>query len=302
MFERFAEKARRTVFFARYEASVFGAPCIEIEHLLLGLLREDRTLRSRLPTGAAEQIRKRIEELVPQTAQRISTSADLPLSQDSRRALVCAAEESTALQHRSIECCHLVLGILRIDTSMAAAILREFGIEYAAYRGEVAELGACPPPPPLPPPEGIVGVPLGKAAVELELLLATVNHLEEHGGTRLKRSGWTRKEAMGHLIDWAAAHQQWFARALTEPKLDAGGYPADGWLAAQQYNDVYWRDLVSLCMALNRLILHVIERVPQEKIDTPCRIGVAESIPLHELVRRYVAHYEDIVTQLLMRG
>ena len=44
MFERYTEKARRVIFFARYEASQFGSPYIETEHLLLGLLREDKAL------------------------------------------------------------------------------------------------------------------------------------------------------------------------------------------------------------------------------------------------------------------
>lgn len=44
MFERYTEKARRVVFFARYEAGQFGAPAIEAEHLLLGLMREDKAL------------------------------------------------------------------------------------------------------------------------------------------------------------------------------------------------------------------------------------------------------------------
>src|SRR5256885_4757169 len=47
MFERYTEKARRVIFFARYEASQFGAPAIEPEHLLLGLMREDKTLAGR---------------------------------------------------------------------------------------------------------------------------------------------------------------------------------------------------------------------------------------------------------------
>jgi ATP-dependent Clp protease ATP-binding subunit ClpC len=38
MFERYTEKARRTIFFARYEASQFGSPVSDSEHLLLGLL------------------------------------------------------------------------------------------------------------------------------------------------------------------------------------------------------------------------------------------------------------------------
>ena len=49
MFERFTEKARRTIFFARYEASQYGSPEIDTEHLLLGLLRENKALHRWLP-------------------------------------------------------------------------------------------------------------------------------------------------------------------------------------------------------------------------------------------------------------
>lgn len=42
MFERYTERARRTIFFGRYETSQFGCSYIETEHLLLGLFREDK--------------------------------------------------------------------------------------------------------------------------------------------------------------------------------------------------------------------------------------------------------------------
>ncbi len=51
MFERYTEKARRTIFFARYEASQFGSPYIEVEHLLLGLMRERSSDSSSLLPG-----------------------------------------------------------------------------------------------------------------------------------------------------------------------------------------------------------------------------------------------------------
>ena len=44
MFERYSERARRVIFFARYEASQFGSTTIETGHLLLGLIREDLSL------------------------------------------------------------------------------------------------------------------------------------------------------------------------------------------------------------------------------------------------------------------
>ena len=48
MFERYTERARRVLFFARYEASEFGSHSIETEHVLLGLVREGKGLTRRL--------------------------------------------------------------------------------------------------------------------------------------------------------------------------------------------------------------------------------------------------------------
>ena len=82
MFERYTEKARRVIFFARYEASQFGAPAIEPEHLLLGLMREDKTLTARFFPRAQvsiESIRKEIEGRTL-LREKISTSVELPLA------------------------------------------------------------------------------------------------------------------------------------------------------------------------------------------------------------------------------
>jgi hypothetical protein len=58
----YTEQARRTMFFGRYEARQFGSPYIESEHLLIGLLREDKALaRTFLPHGGVESIRKGVE-------------------------------------------------------------------------------------------------------------------------------------------------------------------------------------------------------------------------------------------------
>ncbi len=295
MFERYTELARRSIFFGRYEASILGASYIEAEHLLLGLIREDGTLRSRLPAGAAEKIRAQIEERAPQPRQSVATSVDMPLSQDSKRALTYAAMEAEELHHKNIDCWHLELGLLRTE-SPAAAMLRAHGIEYAGLRQTPPETLQARPPLP------VAVAPLAPVAANLKRLLDSVLHLEEQSNQRLKRAPWSRKDALGHLIDWGAAHQQWFARALAGPNLAAGGYPEDGWLAAQNYAEVAWLELVELWSSLNRLLVHVIAHIPEQKIDVPCRIGIAEPIPLQELVRRYGAHCEDIIGQLLMRG
>src|ERR1700758_1139956 len=101
MFERYTEKARRVIFFARYEAGQYGSPLIETEHLLLGLLREDRVLASRLlgSREPIEEIRSQIEGYLAGHAKTL-TSADTPLSQQSKRVLAHAVEEAEWLSHR----------------------------------------------------------------------------------------------------------------------------------------------------------------------------------------------------------
>jgi ATP-dependent Clp protease ATP-binding subunit ClpC len=139
MFERYTEKARRVIFFARYEASQFGSPRIETEHLLLGLLREDKALTHRFlrGPGPVENIRKQIEANTV-VREKVSTSMDLPVSEEAKRVLIYAAEEAERLSHKHIGTEHLLLGLLREEKSFAARILNEHGIYLSALREELA--------------------------------------------------------------------------------------------------------------------------------------------------------------------
>ncbi len=130
MFERYTEKARRVIFFARYEASQFGASQIEAEHILLGLIREDKNLTDRFlrhPDFGFVSIRKEIEDRTI-LRPRISTNIDLPLSSEAKRALTFAAEESEILGNRHIGTEHLLLGLLREENTIAAEILNSRGL------------------------------------------------------------------------------------------------------------------------------------------------------------------------------
>src|SRR6266446_2369531 len=139
MFERYTEKARRVIFFARYEASQFGSPCIETEHLLLGLLREDKALANRFLRSSAsvESIRKQIEAHTT-LREKVSTSVDLPLSHECKRVLAYGAEEAERLNHKHIGTEHLLLGLLREEKSFAADILHERGLRLSQVREEIA--------------------------------------------------------------------------------------------------------------------------------------------------------------------
>jgi ATP-dependent Clp protease ATP-binding subunit ClpA len=141
MFERYTEKARRVIFFARYEASQYGSPYIETEHLLLGLLREDRALAKRFlgEVNAEEGIRSEIERHIT-SRERISTSVEVPLTLESKKVLNLAGEEADRLGHRHVGTEHLLLGLLRLEGSLASKILKARGADVAMLREQMAKV------------------------------------------------------------------------------------------------------------------------------------------------------------------
>ena len=135
MFDRFAEKARRVIFFSRYEASQFGADRIESEHVLLGLLREDRFLfRYFMPSDwTVESVRRKIEFGAP-VREKVSTSVDMPVSAEVTNILTYATEEADSLGDAHVETKHLLLGILREEHCVAARLLHEDGVRLSTAR------------------------------------------------------------------------------------------------------------------------------------------------------------------------
>ena len=142
MFERYTERARRVLFFARYEASQLGSISIETEHLLLGLIREGKGLTSRIfarSNLSLENIRKQIEGRTV-FREKVSTSVEIPFSGESKRLLQFAAEEADRLLHNYIGTEHLLLGILREERSVAASILMEKGMRLNSVREHIVAL------------------------------------------------------------------------------------------------------------------------------------------------------------------
>ena len=142
MFERYTERARRVLFFARYEASQLGSISIETEHLLLGLIREGKGLTSRIFARShlsLENIRKEIEGRTV-FREKVSTSVEIPFSTETKRVLQFAAEEADRLLHNYVGTEHLLLGILREERCVAASILIEKGMRLNTVREDIVQL------------------------------------------------------------------------------------------------------------------------------------------------------------------
>jgi ATP-dependent Clp protease ATP-binding subunit ClpC len=94
MFTRYTEEARKVIFFARYEASLLGSPILQIEHIWLGLLRQNKKLVKRLaPQWTAEAVHARLIRH-GLNVQRVSMATAMPLSDEVNRTFQAADAEA----------------------------------------------------------------------------------------------------------------------------------------------------------------------------------------------------------------
>ncbi len=147
MFERYTEDARRALFFARFEVSELGGPAIEPEHLLLGILRADQGPTPRLFAAAGVSYSEAHAAIRAhqETHERLSTSIEMPFTDEAKRVCERAREEADSLGHPHIGNEHLLLGILHQEGSFAARLLGSHGLNLEGVRGQIRDLPAGTP-------------------------------------------------------------------------------------------------------------------------------------------------------------
>src|SRR6478672_1924065 len=183
MFERYTEGARRTIFFARYEASRLGSPEIDTEHLLLGLLREDKALiRQVLLNVDYESANQEISARMTR-GQPFPTSVDLPLSNHGKQVLKCACDEADRLNSKNIGTEHLLLGLLG-DPDFASAKSLSMVVSLDSLRNRIEALPARGPRRAVPQSRS---APAVSSSVEihgryhkLEPVAAAIQRLKQH--------------------------------------------------------------------------------------------------------------------------
>lgn len=190
MFERYTEKARRVIFFARHEASEFGSPYIEIEFLLLGLVREDKHLVSKWLGDADWTTVFRDEIAKFYSGPKTSTAIDLPLTEESKYVLAYAAEEAEHLKNQHIGTEHLFLGLLRNPKTIAAKLLLDRGINLETVRETLANEGA----------RSGFGTGSGTAGTIAHARSFQVQMIREESGKSVQLLWGARVPAVGELI------------------------------------------------------------------------------------------------------
>jgi DinB superfamily len=109
-------------------------------------------------------------------------------------------------------------------------------------------------------------------------------------GHKPSDSRWSKKEVIGHLIDSAANNHQRFVRALQVSELVSPAYDQEKWVSMQDYNSSSWPDLKDLWRLYNMHLVHVIRRIPDEKLQVKCTIGDKEPVTLGSVIDSYLTH------------
>ena len=107
------------------------------------MLREADPVFAELLGAKGVNARELRDELLGErmSIERVSTSPDLPLAEEAKKALAYAVHEAESMGHPSVGSEHLVLGLLRVEESTAAQYLTSRGLELFQLREEVVLRG-----------------------------------------------------------------------------------------------------------------------------------------------------------------
>jgi ATP-dependent Clp protease ATP-binding subunit ClpA len=150
MFERFTEPARQVVVLAQDEARALKHNYMGTEHILLGLLREEKGLAAQV----LDSLDITIVEVRAQVARIIGEgdtvpTGQIPLTPRGKKVFELALREALSLDHEHVGTEHILLGLVREGQGVAARILEDFGREMETVLSETLRmLGATGPRPP----------------------------------------------------------------------------------------------------------------------------------------------------------
>ncbi|HZR51669.1 MAG TPA: Clp protease N-terminal domain-containing protein [Streptosporangiaceae bacterium] len=182
MFERFTERARRTIVIAQEEARRLDHNYIGTEHILLGLIREDQGLASHALRAMGLDLDQLREEIEARTGRGSSTpSGHIPFTPQAKKSLELSLRESVQLGAGYIGTEHLLLGMIKEGEGPAAQVLAAHGVALDAARGTVARLlrerGAEGHADVQLKP-GLIGTTLDEIATQLQAVLRRLSAIE----------------------------------------------------------------------------------------------------------------------------
>ncbi len=221
MFKRFTSQSRSAVVSAQEVARSLDHDYIGPEHLLLGLLREDRggAVHSLAWAGLTLEAARQDVESLTGRGERLP-SGHIPFTRPAKKCLELSLREALALGHDYIGTGHLLLGVIGEGDNVAVKVLGGLlGPDLGAFRARVVlDLEDHPedhddipdaarpvPAGPRPMPAGLRPVPAGLSQVPVSLrqvttpaqraIAALLDTIDERLSAIERQLGMTREEA-----------------------------------------------------------------------------------------------------------
>jgi ATP-dependent Clp protease ATP-binding subunit ClpC len=136
MFEKFTDRGRKVIIFAREEAERHQNDYLGTEHLLLGLLRDEDGIPIAVLRKLGlntEQVRMEVERNLPSGMGNLAFG-EIPFTPRAKKVLELAIEEARLLGHNYVGSEHLLLGIIREEEGIGGKILRNLGAHLLGAR------------------------------------------------------------------------------------------------------------------------------------------------------------------------
>jgi ATP-dependent Clp protease ATP-binding subunit ClpC len=137
MFERFTDQAHRAIVFAQEEARQLNHDHVGTEHVLAGLLREDRGAAAQVLEASGvtlDAVRERIEALAGHG--QAPPRGHIPFTPRAKKGFELALREAVRLG-RNIGTGHLLLGLIGQGDCVAVQVLGALGVDLQAFRARV---------------------------------------------------------------------------------------------------------------------------------------------------------------------
>ncbi len=140
-FDKFTERARKVLSLAQEEAQRFNHNYIGAEHLLLGLVREGDGVGAKvlLHLGVElNKLRSAVEAAIGRGDRLVL--GEMGLTPQAKKVIELAVDESRRLNHHYIGTEHLLLGLVRENSGVAAEVLQGLGVDLEKVRTQTIQI------------------------------------------------------------------------------------------------------------------------------------------------------------------
>lgn len=143
---KFSQSARNVLSYSREEALRLGNNYIGLEHLLLGIIRQEKSTAVRILTYLGVELSKvkdRVEHAIEQPTRSEYTKVEqIPLIKQAEKALKITFLEAKQFKSELIGTEHLLLAVLKDKDNLATQMIEKFGVNYTDVKEELKTLSS----------------------------------------------------------------------------------------------------------------------------------------------------------------